>query len=238
MFFVWSQRRINVKLAWWGPTDSGKTTAVHALAAEISHRTDETAVPERDGRIRSGMLRNATPVEIDEPDTRFTTYFCHPPGDIGEFDGHPVHYQCKTPEQPLEGNLAVEKVLDGISGVVFVADAARPRQADNDAALHDLVDRLAARHDIPGGTTSARIAQLFGADGPLRLVLQVNRVDVDDAVPGDEVRRGLMLPDTVPVIETVATEARGVWAVFETMGEALRPLLHAAQQKGRIPDGR
>jgi signal recognition particle receptor subunit beta len=238
MFFVWSQKRINVKLAYWGATDSGKTTAVHALAAEISERS-----PEEVGAVKAvGMRRNAQPVEVDEPDTRFTTYFCHPPGDIGEYSGYPVHYQCKTVEQPLEGNLGVEKVLDGISGVVFVADASRQRQSANEEALRDLIVRLSRRFDLEAGATSSLVEQLFGDDGPLRLVLQVNKVDLDDAITvepltADQVRRGLMLPSWVESIETVATDSDGdgVYEAFEAMGKELRPLLEQAQQRGRIP---
>ncbi|MFP4598783.1 MAG: hypothetical protein ACOC9J_00315 [Persicimonas sp.] len=235
MFFVWSQKRINVKIAFWGPPDSGKTTTIHALAGQIAARAEATDVAERPERAELGMRRNAQPVEVDEPDTRFTTYFCHPPGKVGEFAGYPVHYQYKTPEQPLEGNLALDKVLDGISAVVLVADAATERQRDNEAALRDLVDRLAERFNITPGTMSARLDQLFGDDGPLRLVLQVNKREVPDAASGDEVRRGLMLPEWVEVVETSAIEAEGVWETFEMAGEAIRPLLEAAKERGRIP---
>lgn len=235
MFFVWSQKRINVKLAYWGPTDSGKTTVVHALADEISERADVRDVPERDGRQAVGMRRNALPVEVDEPDTRFTTYFCHPPGDIGEFAGYPVHYQCKTAEQPLEGNVALEKVLDGVSAVIFVADAARERQAANEDALRDLVTRLSKRYDVDAGSTTALVDQLFGEQGALRLVLQVNKTDVHAAVSGEDVRRGLMLPSWVEVVESVAADGQGVFAAFEAAAQAVRPLLEAAQQRGRIP---
>ncbi|QDG51903.1 hypothetical protein FIV42_14490 [Persicimonas caeni] len=235
MFFVWSQKRINVKLAFWGPVDSGKTTVVHALAAQVAQRVDDVDVPERDTRQAVGMRRNALPVEVDEPDTRFTTYFCHPPGEIGEFSGYPVHYQCKTPEQPLEGNLALEKVLDGISAVIFVADAARERQGANEEALRDLVARLSQRYQVDAGSTSALVEQLFGADGPLRLVLLANKVDLDSAVSGEDVRRGLMLPSWVEVVESVATGERGVFEAFTAAAQAMRPLLEQAQQRGRIP---
>jgi signal recognition particle receptor subunit beta len=236
MFFVWSQKRINVKLAYWGPADSGKTTAVHALAGEVARRVDSADIPERASRQALGMRRNAQPVEIDESEVRFTTYFCHPPGAIGEFSGYPVHYQCKTVEQPLEGNLAVEKVLDGISGVVFVADASRERQAANEDALRDLVVRLSRRYEVEAGATSSLVEQLFGDDGPLRLVLQVNKSDVDAAIGAEQVRRGLMLPQWVEVVDSVATEGEGVYEAFEAMGDKLRPLLEQAQQRGRIPN--
>jgi signal recognition particle receptor subunit beta len=232
MFFVWSQKRINVKLAWWGPPEAGKTTTIHALAADIARRAEAADASERAWR---GMPRNTEPVEIDEPDTRFTTYFCHPPDEIGLFSGWPLHYQCKTPEQPLEDNLALDKVLDGISAVVFVADAMRERQAANEEALRDLVGRLGARHDIGPGTLAARVDALFGPGGPLRLVLQVNKVDQLGALPGQRVRRGLLLGASVPTVETVATEGEGIWETFEAAAEAIRPLLEAAQKRGRIP---
>lgn len=236
MFFVWSQKRINVKVAWWGPRRSGKTTTLYALAAEMRERAEATDVAERPSRQRLGMARNAEPVEVDEPDTCFTTYFGHPPGDIGQFGGYPVHYQCKTAEPPIEQNRAFETVLDGISAVVLTADAARSRQADNDAALRDLVERLARRHDLAAGGLAAHIEALFGDDGPLRLVLQVNKSDRDDAVDAHDVRRGLMLPERVPTIETAAEKREGVWDVFEACAEAMRPLLEAARRRGRIPE--
>jgi signal recognition particle receptor subunit beta len=238
MFFVWSQKRINVKLAYWGSTNVGKTTAVHALAGQISQRApEEAARAEADGIGAVGMRRNVQPVEIDEPEVRFTTYFCHPPAEIGEFSGYPLHYQCKTAEQPLEGNDALEKVLDGICGVVLVADASPERQPANEEALRDLVARLSSRHDVTASATTSLVEQLFGTDGPLRLVLQVNKIDLDAAIDAGAVRRGLMLPDWVQVVATVATDGEGVYEAFEAIGEELRPLLEEAQDRGRIPAG-
>lgn len=231
MFFVWKHKRINVKWAWWGAPDSGKTTGLHALAAAIDARTDDPVEPA--GAV--GMTRNDVPVEVDEPDVRFSTYFCHPPGDIGAFDGHPVHYQIKTPERPLEGNRALDKVLDGISLVILCVDASLERQDANDAALRDLVRRLAGREGLELGGHRANIEGLFGAGGAYRMVVQFNKIDVEDAVGLDAARKALLLPDFIPAVETVATEADGVWPLFQTACAQTRPLLEAAQGRGRIP---
>jgi hypothetical protein len=231
MFFVWRHERINVKWAWWGAADSGKTTALHALAAEFQERTDG---PEGSEGV-VGMARNDVPVEVDEPAVRFSTYFCHPPGQLGEFGGWPVHYQIKTPEQPLEDNRALEKVLDGISLVILCVDAARERQGANDEALRDLVARLAAREGLESGAHRANFEDLFGPGGPYRLVMQFNKADLDDAVDVAAARRALFLPDYVPSVNTVATDGRGVWELFETACRELRPLLEAARERGRIP---
>jgi signal recognition particle receptor subunit beta len=231
MFFVWRHKRINVKWVWWGAPDSGKTTALHALSAEIAERVE---APEKPAST-VGMTRNDVPVEVDEPDVRFSTYFCHPPGGLGEFDGYPVHYQIKTPEQPWAQNQALEKVLDGVSLVIFCVDAARERQNANDEALRDLVRRLAAREGLDLGAHRANLEGLFGPDGAYRMVLQFNKVDRDDAVGLDAARKALLLPDFVPAVETVATEPEGAWPLFEAACEQTRPLIQAAQERGRIP---
>ncbi|MGM0556693.1 MAG: GTPase domain-containing protein [Myxococcota bacterium] len=231
MFFVWRHKRINVKWAWWGAPDSGKTTALHALAAEIDERVEAPEEP----AAAVGMRRNDVPVEVDDPDVRFSTYFCHPPGDLGAFGGFPVHYQIKTPEQPLEGNRALDKVLDGISVIILCVDATRERQEANDAALRDLVKRLAAREELELGAHRANLEGLFGAGGAYRLVVQFNKVDRDDAVAQDAAKKALFLPDSVPTVETVASEPRGIWQLFETACEQTRPLIEAAQERGRIP---
>lgn len=230
MFFVWSQKRVNVKWAWWGPVDSGKTTSLHALAEQMHAAGAEAG---EDPGV--GLLRNADPVEIDEPHLRMTTYFCHPPADSGRFAGWPVHYQIKTVEQPLAGNHALEKVLDGVSVVLFCADASRTRQAQNEAALRDLVARLAARAGLARGAHHRRLAQLFVDDGPYRMVLQVNRTDADDAVPAEAVARGLMLPTSIPVRSTAAASRRGLGPVFDAAAAQTRPLLKRAQSRGRLP---
>ncbi len=119
--------------------------------------------------------------------------------------------------------------------MILVADAGRARQAENEEALRDLVGRLSKRYEVDSGATSSLVEQLFGEDGPLRLVLQVNKADLDHAVTAKEVRRGLMLPDWINVVESVATEGKGVFEAFEATSEALRPLLEQAQKRGRIP---
>jgi hypothetical protein len=44
-----------------------------------------------------------------------------------------------------------------------------------------------------------------------------------------------MLPSSVEVVESVATDERGVFEAFTAAAQAMRPLLEQAQQRGRIP---
>jgi hypothetical protein len=170
---------------------------------------------------------------VSRDERRFTLFVCHPPGRAGRFAGHPVDYKCLAPA----GDEASRRgAIQGVTGVIFVAGPAPEDDPDNQRALRDLVARLRARHDISGGTTAAAASALFGAEGPVALVVARDDGALEgaaQAVDPEALRRALFLPESVPVCtgqaRPVALEA------FEAMARRLRPAMERALERGRIP---
>ena len=92
-------------------------------------------------------------------------------------------------------------ILQGVDGIIFVADSQRARMDANIASLRDLKENL-------------RDTKRKG----LSLVLQANKRDLPDILPTDTIRKKLGL-ERVPCIESVAVDGTGV---FETLRKASR----------------
>ncbi len=116
-------REIHVKIVYYGPGLSGKTTNI-----QVIHRF----LPDE---VKSELL------SIDTESER-TLFFDFLPVDIGTIHGYRLRLQLYTvPGQTLYRQTRVA-VLNGADGVVFVADAQRERLAENLQSLRELADNL------------------------------------------------------------------------------------------------
>lgn len=116
-------REIHVKIVYYGPGLSGKTTNI-----QVIHRS----LPDE---VKSELL------SIDTESER-TLFFDFLPVDIGTIHGYRLRLQLYTvPGQTLYRQTRVA-VLNGADGVVFVADAQRERLAENLQSLRELADNL------------------------------------------------------------------------------------------------
>jgi signal recognition particle receptor subunit beta len=186
-FINFPAREITCKIVYYGPGLCGKTTNVQLL----HDRTVDTA------RGRLVSLKT---------DTERTLFFDFLPLDLGSVGGYRLRLSLYTVPGQIFYRASRKLILQGLDGVVFVADSQAARLEADAESLEDLRDNLAEQgrtlRDVP-------------------YVLQYNKRDLPGVVPLPELRAALN-PEGAPEIEASAANGRGV---FETLKAVARRVL-------------
>ena len=180
------QREVSCKLVYYGPGMSGKTTNL-----EIIHQR----APEQ---ARGEMVSIAT--EKDR-----TLYFDFLPLDLGQVGGMHTKFQLYTVPGQIYYNATRKLVLQGVDGVIFVADSDPKKMDENLESLQNLADNLAEMNlnveDLP-------------------LVIQYNKRDLPGALPVAELEAKLN-PRGVPSFEAVARDGNGVFPTLKELSKVV-----------------
>src|SRR5688572_31741262 len=120
----YSTREITCKIVYYGPGRSGKTTNLQQIYAQLPE--------ERKGK----MMSLAT-------DTDRTLFFDFLPLDLGSISGFNTRFQLYTVPGQVYYAATRKLVLQGVDGVVFVADSQKRQLAENIESLQDLHANLA-----------------------------------------------------------------------------------------------
>jgi len=183
----YSGREINAKIVYYGPGLSGKTTNLEKIY---------DSVPETN---RGRMVSMKT-------QTDRTLFFDLLPLDLGDLQGMKTRLLLYTVPGQVYYNATRKLVLKGVDAVVFVADSAPDKMAENRESLANLEMNLKA----------------YGIDiKNLPWVLQLNKRDLPNAVPVEDMTRELNRHN-VPVYEAQAANGVGV---FETLRGVSKLLL-------------
>ncbi len=175
----YSGREINAKIVYYGPGLSGKTTNLEKIY---------DSVPETN---RGRMVSMKT-------QTDRTLFFDLLPLDLGDLQGMKTRLLLYTVPGQVYYNATRKLVLKGVDAVVFVADSAPDKMAENRESLANLEMNLKA----------------YGIDiRTLPLVMQFNKRDLPNAVPVEELNRELNRLK-VPWFEAQAANGVGI---FETL---------------------
>ncbi len=130
----YAAREINVKIVYYGPGLSGKTTNLQVIHRKVP--------PE----FKSDMVSLAT-------ETDRTLFFDFLPLDLGKIKGFATKFQLYTVPGQVYYNATRKLVLRGVDGVVFVADSAQDKIQENIESFQNLEDNLAEygykRESIP-----------------------------------------------------------------------------------------
>jgi signal recognition particle receptor subunit beta len=177
---------IHAKIVYFGPELSGKTTTLRAIADGVP--------PETRGNFRSIASESARTIFSDSLLI-----------DLGERLGFRLHWHLYTvPGQP-RSSAARAAVLHGADGVVFVADLAPLRMAENMDSLAELTGLLAAQ----GKSLTT-----------LPFVLECNKADLPGAVPAAQLAASLGVPHAAAV-ETSAIHRRGVFDALRAISKQI-----------------
>ncbi len=183
----YSGREINAKIVYYGPGLSGKTTNLEKIY---------DSVPETN---RGRMVSMKT-------QTDRTLFFDLLPLDLGDLQGMKTRLLLYTVPGQVYYNATRKLVLKGVDAVVFVADSAADKMAENRESYANLELNLKA----------------YGIDiKTIPLVLQYNKRDLPSAVSIADLNKELNRLN-VPYFEAQAANGTGV---FETLRGVSKLLL-------------
>ena len=183
----YSGREINAKIVYYGPGLSGKTTNLEKIY---------DSVPETN---RGRMVSMKT-------QTDRTLFFDLLPLDLGELQGMKTRLLLYTVPGQVYYNATRKLVLKGVDAVVFVADSATDKMAENRESFANLEMNLKA----------------YGIDiKTIPLVMQFNKRDLTTAISVEEMNHELNRYN-VPWFEAQAASGIGV---FETLRGVSKLLL-------------
>ncbi|MGB0333303.1 MAG: GTP-binding protein, partial [Planctomycetota bacterium] len=147
-----AQKSVTVKIVYYGPGMSGKTTnleVVHQRAPE-SNKGDLTSISTDGDR---------------------TLFFDFMPLDLGTVAGMRTQFQLYTVPGQVYYNSTRKLVLQGVDGVIFIADSSASMMEENLESLRNLEENL----------------REYGKDiKTIPMVIQYNKRDLPDALPVEE----------------------------------------------------
>ncbi len=175
-------KEVNCKVVFYGPGMSGKTTnleIVHQKAPE-EHKGDLTSISTDGDR---------------------TLFFDFMPLDLGKIAGMQTKFSLYTVPGQCYYNSTRKLVLQGVDGVIFVADSAADKLEENIESYQNLIDNLAE----------------YGKDiRDLPHVIQYNKRDLPNAMTVEDLDRAIN-SFGVPTFEAVACTGEGVFPTLKTL---------------------
>ena len=181
-----AQKTVNVKIVYYGPGMSGKTTnleVVHQRSPEANH----------------GEL---TSISTDGDRTLFFDYM---PLELGTVAGMRTCFQLYTVPGQVYYNSTRKLVLQGVDGVIFVADSGRNMLEQNLESLRNLEENLNEY-----GKSLATMAH----------VIQWNKRDLPDVMSVDELEKHLN-HHGAPSFEGIANTGQGVFPTLKALAAAV-----------------
>jgi signal recognition particle receptor subunit beta len=192
MFINWKLREINLKIVYYGPSLSGKTSSLEY----IHHRTR----PDRRGELISLKTREDR-----------TLYFDYMQFKMGEISGLKPRFNIYTVPGQVYYRGTRKLVLKGVDGIVFVADSQAQRLNENVEAIEDLYEDLEDLGFVP--EEIPLILQCNKRDLPdivpvptLQESLSLNGIPTYESVAIDGIG---VLDGLKTIISQVVTRARG-----------------------------
>ncbi len=194
-------KEVNCKIVFYGPGMSGKTTNL-----EVVH---QKAPEENKGDLTS--------ISTDGDRTLFFDFM---PLDLGKIAGMQTKFQLYTVPGQVYYNSTRKLVLQGVDGVIFVAESDPDKMAENIESYENLIENLIE----------------YGKDlQDLPHVIQYNKRDLPNALPVEEIDRQLNRFG-VPTFEAVAKTGEGVFPTLKTLaGMVLESINKSDRGGGRGP---
>ena len=179
------------------------------------------------GPGRSGKTTNLQHIHAHLPEERRgrmislatetdrTLFFDYLPLDLGSISGFQVRFQLYTVPGQIYYDSTRKLVLQGADGVVFVADSSPSRREENIDSFRNLQDNLLAQGVDPR---------------TLPLCLQLNKRDLPDAMPRDDLDATLNYRG-LPSFEASAATGKGVFETLRGISELVLERLNARFQR-------
>jgi len=176
MFINYGLNQIDLKIVYYGPGFSGKTTNLEWAHAHI------------DPSVRSELLNLKTKEDR-------TIYFDFMQFEVGKIKGLTPKFNLYTvPGQDIY-TMSRKVILNGVDGIVYVADSDPNRVRDNLYTLVDLVKNLKENNHDPA---------------KFPMVIQYNKRDLPNAAPVESMRQ-ILNRFNAPDFEGAAVNGTGVF---------------------------
>jgi signal recognition particle receptor subunit beta len=182
----YASREINCKIVYYGTGLGGKTTNLEYIFKQLAPG------------IRGEMISLAT-------ETERTLFFDFLPLDLGSVQGFKTKFSLYTVPGQVEYNASRKLILNGVDGIVFVADSQKEKWDENIESLRNMEENLAEY-----GLTLDSVPY----------VLQYNKRDLPNVNTYEELE-GVLNPRNVPSFEAVAVEGSGVFATLKAVSKAV-----------------
>lgn len=182
---------LGCKLVYYGPGMGGKTTNLELIHGQLpqNHRGD--------------LVSLAT-------ETDRTLFFDFLPLDLGDVKGMKTKFQLFTVPGQVYYNATRKLVLQGVDGIVFVADSQRSRMDDNRESLLNLRENL-AEYDLDLDS--------------IPWIIQYNKRDLPDAMSVEEMNA--LLNPGVDFFCAVAIKGEGVKETLKSISVKVLTKLRA-----------
>lgn len=186
-----AQKSVTVKIVYYGPGMSGKTTNL-----EIVHQ--------RAPEPNKGEL---TSISTDGDRTLFFDFM---PLDLGTVAGMRTQFQIYTVPGQVYYNSTRKLVLQGVDGVIFIADSSASMLQENLESLANLEENL----------------REYGKDiEELPMVIQYNKRDLPDAMSVEELDQHLNQRGA-PSFEAIASSGQGVFPTLKALAARVLDSIH------------
>jgi signal recognition particle receptor subunit beta len=194
-----AQKQVNAKIVFYGPGMSGKTTNL-----EIIHQRAPTP--------NKGEL---TSISTDGDRTLFFDFM---PLDLGTVAGMRTCFQIYTVPGQVYYNSTRKLVLQGVDGVVFVADSSASMVEENLESMKNLEQNLAE----------------YGKSlASLPIVIQYNKRDLPDALSIEELN-ALLNPHGFPYFEAIAANGQGVFPTLKGLAAKVLESIHGGSRQATV----
>ena len=182
----YAAREINCKIVYYGTGLGGKTTNLKYIHSQLAPST------------RGELISLAT-------ETERTLFFDFLPLDLGSVQGFKTRFSLYTVPGQVEYNASRKLILNGVDGIIFVADSDVMRSKENAESLQNMIDNLAEYNltldNIPW-------------------VLQYNKRDLANAMSVERMEKDLNIRG-IPSFEAVASEGLGVFATLKAISKLI-----------------
>lgn len=182
----YADRKLTCKIVYYGTGESGKTSNLIYIYNTL------------DSAIRSEM----TCLEGLNERTLFFDYLSI---NLGEIKGFNTTFSLYTSPGQAKYNAARKIILNGVDGIVFVANSSRDQRENNIKSFNNMIQNLKDYNlnlnNIP-------------------IILQYNKRDLSDILSFEELENDLNHAG-YPGFEAVAIQGQGVFAVLKAAGNAI-----------------
>ncbi|MNS62338.1 Mutual gliding-motility protein MglA [compost metagenome] len=179
-------REIQCKVVYYGTGLGGKTTNLEFIHKQMPPQ------------VRGDMVSLATPTER-------TLYFDFLSLDLGSVQGFKTKFALYTVPGQEEYNASRKLILNGVDGIVFVADSQREKWQENIDSLRNMEENLAeygkSLDEVPW-------------------VLQYNKRDLPTAVSVEHLQQALNQRG-VPAFQAIAHQGHGVFDTLKSVAKVV-----------------